>query len=47
MRARGILVRDGDRVGLPGHLRISIGTPAQNAAMLAALDHALAVPPDP
>jgi histidinol-phosphate aminotransferase len=47
MRARGILVRDGARVGLPGHLRISIGTPAQNAAMLAALDHALAAPPDP
>jgi histidinol-phosphate aminotransferase len=42
MRARGVLVRDGAQVGLPGHLRISIGTPRQNAAMLAALDAALA-----
>src|SRR5262249_25798585 len=42
MRAQGVLVRDGAHVGLPRHLRISIGTAAQNAAMLAALDAALA-----
>jgi histidinol-phosphate aminotransferase len=41
MRARGVLVRDGAAVGLPGHLRITIGTPAQNAALLAALDAGL------
>jgi len=41
MRARGVLVRDGAHVGLPGHLRISIGTSAQNTAMLAALDAGL------
>lgn len=42
MRARGVLVRDGVAVGLPRHLRISIGTAAQNREMLAALDAALA-----
>ena len=42
MRARGVLVRDGAAVGLPGHLRISVGDAAQNEAMLAALDAALA-----
>ena len=42
MRARGVLVRDGTAVGLPGHLRISVGDAAQNEAMLAALDAALA-----
>jgi histidinol-phosphate aminotransferase len=42
LRARGVLVRDGVAVGLPGHLRISIGTAAQNARLLAALDAALA-----
>jgi histidinol-phosphate aminotransferase len=44
MRAQGVLVRDGAHVGLPRHLRISIGAPAQNAALLAALDSALARP---
>jgi histidinol-phosphate aminotransferase len=33
----GILVRDGDAVGFPGHLRISVGTPEANARLLAAL----------
>jgi histidinol-phosphate aminotransferase len=47
MRARGMLVRDGAAVGLPGHLRISIGTAAQNARMLAALDAALGVASEP
>ena len=32
----GILVRDGAGVGFPGHLRIAIGTPAQNDRLLAA-----------
>lgn len=42
LRARGVLVRDGAAVGLPGHLRITIGDAAQNARLLAALDAALA-----
>jgi histidinol-phosphate aminotransferase len=42
MRQRGVLVRDGGRLGLPGHLRITIGTAAQNERMLSALDAALA-----
>jgi histidinol-phosphate aminotransferase len=41
MRARGVLVRSGEGVGLPGHLRIGVGNAAQNEAMLAALDAAL------
>jgi histidinol-phosphate aminotransferase len=45
MRKAGVLVRDGAHVGLPEHLRISIGTGAQNAAMLAALDAALGAEP--
>lgn len=44
MRARGVLVRDGVAVGLPRHLRISVGTAAQNREMLAALDAALPRP---
>jgi histidinol-phosphate aminotransferase len=44
LRAAGVLVRDGAAVGLPGHLRISIGTQSQNARLLAALDQALAAP---
>ena len=42
LRARGVLVRDGAAVGYPGHLRISVGTPEQNARLLDALDRALA-----
>src|SRR3989442_4007652 len=34
----GILVRDGAAVGFPGHLRISIGTHADNQRLLAVLD---------
>lgn len=41
MRKAGVLVRDGALLGLPQHLRISIGTAAQNQRMLAALDAAL------
>jgi len=44
IRQAGVLVRDGAAVGLPGHLRVSIGTAAQNARFLAALDRALAAP---
>jgi len=48
LRARGVLVRDGDTIGLPQHLRISIGTAAQNERLLAALDAALGrEPPSP
>jgi histidinol-phosphate aminotransferase len=42
LRARGVLVRDGAAVGYPEHLRITVGTPDQNARLLAALDGALA-----
>ena len=41
MRREGVLVRDGAAVGLPGHLRISIGTRQANQRMLGALDRAL------
>jgi histidinol-phosphate aminotransferase len=41
MGARGVLVRDGTGIGLPGHLRIAIGTREHNTRMLAALDQAL------
>jgi histidinol-phosphate aminotransferase len=34
---RGVIVRSGDGLGLPRHLRVSIGTPAENAAFVAAL----------
>jgi len=36
--ARGIIVRSGDGLGLPRHLRVTVGTPEQNAAFLAALE---------
>lgn len=42
LRAQGVLVRDGAAVGYPEHLRISVGTPEQNARLLDALDRALA-----
>jgi histidinol-phosphate aminotransferase len=47
LRAEGVLVRDGAAVGLPEHLRITIGGPADNAALLAALDRALGRAPGP
>lgn len=34
---RGIQVKDMDRYGLPGHIRVSVGRPADNARFLAAL----------
>ncbi len=38
----GILVRAGAAVGFPGHLRITVGTQAQNERLLAAFDRARA-----
>ena len=35
---RGIVVRSGDGLGLPGYLRITIGTAEQNVALVNALD---------
>jgi histidinol-phosphate aminotransferase len=34
----GVIVRDGRALGVPGHLRITIGTPEENDALLAAVD---------
>jgi histidinol-phosphate aminotransferase len=34
---RGVIVRSGDGLGLPRYLRVSIGTPAENEAFVAAL----------
>jgi histidinol-phosphate aminotransferase len=34
---RGIVTRSGDKLRMPGALRITIGTPEQNAALLAAI----------
>lgn len=42
LAAEGILVRGGAAVGFPGHLRITVGTRAQNERLLAALDRARA-----
>ncbi|MBC5810062.1 MAG: histidinol-phosphate transaminase [Candidatus Eremiobacteraeota bacterium] len=39
---RGIIVRSGDGLGLPGYLRVSIGTPDENAAFIAAFEALLA-----
>ena len=41
MKARGVLVRFFDKPGLTDKLRMTIGTPDENAAMLAALDASL------
>jgi histidinol-phosphate aminotransferase len=40
--ARGVIVRSGDGLGMPRRLRVSIGTPAQNEAFVAALEALLA-----
>lgn len=40
---QGVIVRPVGAYGLPQHLRITIGTPPQNARMLAALERALSV----
>ncbi|MGC4081436.1 MAG: hypothetical protein QM736_04795 [Vicinamibacterales bacterium] len=41
MKARGVLVRFFDKPGLRDKLRITIGTPDENSAMLEALDASL------
>lgn len=41
LRALGCFVRDTTEMGLPGHLRISIGTPAQMRRAITALDRAM------
>jgi histidinol-phosphate aminotransferase len=40
----GIVTRSGDALGMPGRLRITIGTPEQNAAVLEALTPLVAAP---
>ncbi|MEK7859264.1 MAG: histidinol-phosphate transaminase [Elusimicrobiota bacterium] len=40
---RGIIIRPLDEYGLPDHVRISVGTPAQNKLLLAALKQSLEV----
>jgi histidinol-phosphate aminotransferase len=40
---RGVIVRSGDGLGMPRRLRVSIGTPDENAAFLAALEVLLPV----
>jgi histidinol-phosphate aminotransferase len=35
---RGIIVRSGDALGMPGRLRITIGSPEENGALIDALD---------
>jgi len=34
---RGIIVRDGSALGYPGHIRLTVGTPEQNEAVVAAV----------
>jgi histidinol-phosphate aminotransferase len=36
--ARGVIVRSGDSLGMPGRLRVTVGTPQENAAFLDALE---------
>lgn len=40
MLKEGVLVREGNAVGFPGHLRVTVGTREQNMRMLQALDRA-------
>jgi histidinol-phosphate aminotransferase len=35
---RGVIVRSGDGLSMPGRLRVSIGTPQENEVFLAALE---------
>ena len=35
---RGVIVRSGDGLGMPGRLRVTVGTPEENAAFLAAFE---------
>jgi histidinol-phosphate aminotransferase len=47
LRARGVLVRFFDKPALDNKLRVSVGAPEENDALLAALDAALARDPGP
>jgi histidinol-phosphate aminotransferase len=38
---KGIIVRDGDSLGYPGHVRVTVGTPEQNRAVIGALEEIL------
>ena len=40
---QGVIIRPLDEYGLPSHVRISVGTPAQNKALLKGLSQVLAV----
>jgi len=40
---RGVIVRSGDGLGMPGRLRVTVGTEAENAAFLAAFEALLGV----
>jgi histidinol-phosphate aminotransferase len=40
--AEGVIVRPIANYGMPEHLRVTVGLPAQNARFLAALERALA-----
>jgi histidinol-phosphate aminotransferase len=40
---RGIIVRSGDALAMPGRLRITIGSPEQNGALIEALEDLLPV----
>ena len=46
MLKQGVIVRPIAGYGLPDYLRVTIGTDAQNRRFLAALDHAMARPPN-
>ena len=37
LRERGVLVRGGGALGGPGHIRVTLGTPTENAKFLTAL----------
>jgi histidinol-phosphate aminotransferase len=45
--ANGVIVRDGAALGCPGGLRVSVGTPEENDAFVAALADVLASDPPP
>jgi histidinol-phosphate aminotransferase len=40
--AQGVIVRPVANYGMPGHLRVTVGLPEQNARFLGALERALA-----
>jgi len=42
MLRRGVVTRSGTALGMPGRLRITIGTPDENAILVAALESLVA-----